>query len=212
MSPRTPRQFEEIREEKRSLIMDTALLHFANNGYHATTINNIARHAGISKGLMYFYFKSKEDLLAAIIEKSVAEVYTYFDTNRDNFLTEEEFEYFIRKAARLINEKQSFWRLFFQVLLQKEVREQFMANFLGTESLLRAGSDLKNADFISRIMIVLTDYFERKKQRKEPGYDPFLDMNMFLLTLKGFALTFLYIEEEDEYFEKCISGIISLYK
>jgi len=71
---------------------------------------------------------------------------------------------------------------------------------------------LKNADFISRIMIVLTDYFERKKQRKEPGYDPFLDMNMFLLTLKGFALTFLYIEEEDEYFEKCISGIISLYK
>ena len=192
--------------------MDTALLHFANNGYHATTINNIARHAGISKGLMYFYFKSKEDLLAAIIEKSVAEVYTYFDTNRDNFLTEEEFEYFIRKAARLINEKQSFWRLFFQVLLQKEVREQFMANFLGTESLLRAGSDLKNADFISRIMIVLTDYFERKKQRKEPGYDPFLDMNMFLLTLKGFALTFLYIEEEDEYFEKCISGIISLYK
>jgi len=212
MSPRTPRQLEEIREEKRSLIMDTALLHFANNGYHATTINNIARHAGISKGLMYFYFKSKEDLLAAIIEKSVAEVYTYFDTNRDNFLTEEEFEYFIRKAARLINEKQSFWRLFFQVLLQKEVREQFMANFLGTESLLRAGSDLKNADFISRIMIVLTDYFERKKQRKEPGYDPFLDMNMFLLTLKGFALTFLYIEEEDEYFEKCISGIISLYK
>ena len=60
MSPRTPQQFEEIREEKMTLIMDIALEHFANEGYHTTTINHIARHAGISKGLMYNYFESKE--------------------------------------------------------------------------------------------------------------------------------------------------------
>ncbi len=192
--------------------MHTALFHFANNGYHATTITHLAKHAGISKGLMYIYFKSKEDLLAAIIEKSVAEVYDYFDTDRDDFLTEDEFEYFIRKGARLLNEKQSFWRLFFQVLLQKEVREQFMNNFLGTESLLRAGNDFKDGSFISRIMKVMTEYFERKKKIKGPDYDPYLDLNMFLLTLKGFAITFIYVEEDDEYFEKCISGIIALYK
>ena len=44
MSPRTPLQFEEIREEKRNLIMDTALEHFAREGFHATTINHIAKH------------------------------------------------------------------------------------------------------------------------------------------------------------------------
>ena len=71
MSPRTPKQFEEIREEKKTLIMDVALEHFANEGYHNTTINHIAKHAGISKGLMYNYFESKEELLAEIINRSM---------------------------------------------------------------------------------------------------------------------------------------------
>ena len=70
MSPRTPKQFMEIREEKKTLIMDVALEHFANEGYFTTTINHIARHAGISKGLMYNYFESKEELLTEIINRS----------------------------------------------------------------------------------------------------------------------------------------------
>jgi AcrR family transcriptional regulator len=49
MSPRTPKQFKEIREEKMTLIMDAALQHFAVEGYFSTTINHIAKHAGISK-------------------------------------------------------------------------------------------------------------------------------------------------------------------
>jgi AcrR family transcriptional regulator len=212
MSPRTQRQFKEIREEKRSLIMDTALVHFANKGYHATTIDHLAKHAGISKGLMYNYFKSKEDLLLAIIEKSVGEVYNYFDTDRDNYLSEDEFEFFIRKAARLLNEKQSFWRLFFQVLLQNEVREQFLDTFLGTESLLKSGKDFKEGLFISKIMRIITEYFERKTNTRGPDYDPYLDLNMFILTLKGFAITYIYMDQDDEYFEKCVNSIIALYK
>lgn len=212
MSPRTQQQFEEIREEKRSLIIETALVHFANKGYHATTIDHLAKHAGISKGLMYHYFKSKEDLLLAIIEKSVSEVYSYFDTDRDNYLSEDEFEFFIRKATRLLNEKQSFWRLFFQVLIQNEVREQFMNTFLGTESLLKSGKDFKDGIFISKIMKIITEYFERKKKTRGPDYDPYLDLNMFMLTLKGFAITYIYMENDDEYLEKCVNSIITLYK
>ena len=75
MSPRTSQQFQEMREEKMTLIMDVALEHFANEGYFRTTISHIARHAGISKGLMYNYFESKEALLRAIVHKSVNEVY-----------------------------------------------------------------------------------------------------------------------------------------
>ena len=105
MSPRTTRQFEEIREEKRTLIMDSALEHFAKEGYHATTITHIAKHAGISKGLMYNYFESKEALLRAIIERSVKEVLNYFDTNRDGYLSEDEFEFFVRKIGILLRQK-----------------------------------------------------------------------------------------------------------
>ena len=96
MSPRTPQQFREIREEKMTLIMDVALEHFSNIGFHATTINHIAKHAGISKGLLYNYFKSKEDLLAAILNRSLTDIYNDFDSDHDGTLTGDEFERFIR--------------------------------------------------------------------------------------------------------------------
>jgi AcrR family transcriptional regulator len=105
MSPRTPHQFQEIRDEKRALIMAVALEHFANEGYFKTTIIHIARHAGISKGLMYNYFTSKEELLIAIINKSIEDIAQYFDPNRDGYLSEDEFEMFIRKLFSLIRKK-----------------------------------------------------------------------------------------------------------
>src|SRR5512146_1450712 len=108
MSPRSPRQFQEIREEKMALIMDVALEHFANEGFYRTTISHIARHAGISKGLMYNYFESKEALLKAIIHRSVNEIYLNMDTNRDGYLSEEEFGLFVRKLNLLLKEKRYF--------------------------------------------------------------------------------------------------------
>ena len=213
MSPRSSKRIKELREEKMTLIMDVALNHFANHGFKATTINHIAQHAGISKGLMYNYFKSKEDLLASIIEKSVSELYDYFDVNRDGYLTQEEFEFFIRKAARVLNEKQPFWRLFFQVLLQNEVRINFMNSFLGTESLITFPQSFSKESFISQIMRIITDYFIRKKTSRGPDYDPYLELNMFLITLKGFAITYIYTEEEnDEYFDKTVNYIIDIFK
>ncbi len=213
MSPRTPKQYEEIREEKKTLIMDVALYLFANEGFYATTINNIAKHAGISKGLMYNYFESKEDLLSAIIERSVSEIYKHFDLNRDGYLTEDEFEFFIRKISRILNEKQTFWRLFFQVLMQNEVREKFLNSFLGTESLLKSAKEYKEGFFISNIMKIITEYFVRKKTTRGNDYDPYLELNMFILTLKGFAITYIYIDQDEEiYYEKTINRIIELYK
>jgi AcrR family transcriptional regulator len=213
MSPRTRQQFDDIREEKKSFIMDIALFLFANKGFHATTITNIAKHAGISKGLLYNYFESKEDLLSAIIGRSVSEIYKYFDLNRDGYLTEDEFEYFIRKLGRTLNEKQSFWRLFFQVLLQSEVREQFLNSFIETESMVRSGKELKEGIFISNLMRIITEYFVRKKKNRDSEYDPYLELNMFMLTLKGFALTYIYMDEDDDaYFNKTVERIIALYK
>jgi len=213
MSPKTNIQFDNIREEKKSLIMDVALLLFANNGFHATTIASIAKSAGISKGLIYNYFEGKENLLASIIERSVSEIYKYFDLNRDGYLTEDEFEYFIRKLGKALNEKQEFWRLIFQVLMQSEVRDQFLNSFLETESLVRPGKEPKNGKFISDFMKILTEYFVRKTKNRGSDYDPYLEFNMFLLTLKGFAVTYIYMtENDDSYFDKTIETIIALYK
>ena len=213
MSPRTPRQFEEIREEKRALIMDTALEHFAKEGYHATTINHIAQHAGISKGLMYNYFKSKDDLLKAIIERSVMEIYQDFDINRDGYLSEDEFEYFVRRISAILKEKRSFWRLFVQILMQSDVRKQFLNSFLGSESLIKSGIKPREDLFASRIMKMITDYFMRKKIIKGDNYNPMLEIQMFLITIKGFAITAIYADDSEEIdYENEVNKIIELFK
>lgn len=213
MSPRTSKQYEEIREEKIALIMDTALEHFANEGYFSATINHIARHAGISKGLMYNYFESKEALLKAIMSKSIAEVLNYFDIDRDGYLSEEEFEFFIRKINVMLKEKRSFWRLLFQLMMQNDVREQFLKSFAGTDSREQSGT-LPGLDLpASRSMNMIADYFIRRKEMKGEGYDPEIELRMFLITIKGFAMTSIYADDgEDDNNEKAINRIIELYK
>ncbi|HSL89147.1 MAG TPA: helix-turn-helix domain-containing protein, partial [Ignavibacteriaceae bacterium] len=65
--PRTKGQFEAIRKESRQKILDAALEVFAKQGYHSATVDAITKTAGISKGLMYNYFKSKEDVLQELM-------------------------------------------------------------------------------------------------------------------------------------------------
>jgi AcrR family transcriptional regulator len=56
-------------EERRLQILDISLSVFASNGFKGTSIKDIAEAAGISQGLMYHYFPSKESLLEATVEQ-----------------------------------------------------------------------------------------------------------------------------------------------
>lgn len=213
MSPRTQQQFEDIREEKRNLIMRVALEHFAKEGYHNTTISHIAKHANISKGLMYNYFESKEELLSEIINRSVDEISMYFDPDNDGYLSEEEFDLFIRKLFIIFREKLSFWRLFYQFLMQKDVRDQFLGSHLRTDNNVHSVYESSSNEFISRMGTMLKEYFIRKKERKSQEYDPILDLNMFIYTIEGFGLVTAYMDEVDElYYNRTIDKIIDLYK
>ncbi|MFC1513714.1 TetR/AcrR family transcriptional regulator [candidate division KSB1 bacterium] len=51
-----------VKKEKRSLILDTAYKLFIEKGYKSVTTREIAKFAGVSKGVLYHYFESKEDL------------------------------------------------------------------------------------------------------------------------------------------------------
>lgn len=56
----------EKAEEKRDIIFQAAVKVFARKGYHEGTIADIAREAGISYGLVYNYFKNKEDIVITL--------------------------------------------------------------------------------------------------------------------------------------------------
>jgi len=60
---------ERSDRDKRRQIIDGACRVFLEHGFDAASMGAIAREAGVSKGTLYVYFKSKEDLFEAIIEE-----------------------------------------------------------------------------------------------------------------------------------------------
>jgi AcrR family transcriptional regulator len=172
MSPRTPQQLEEIRKDRKQAIMNTALEEFASHGYDGTSISMIAKKTGVSKGLMYNYFKSKEDLLASIMAVGFEEMLPLIDPNKDGVLTKKEFIYLIDESFRLMKEKISFYRLYFSLIMQPSVSKLFA----------------KELNRIAEPFIKLfVDYFEKKGSK-----DPLLEAIMVGALLDGIGFNYAF--------------------
>src|SRR5690348_1511071 len=61
-----PKVVPEYKEEAKSRILEAANKVFAEKGYHEATMDDIAKRLGVSKGAIYLYFPSKEDLFEAM--------------------------------------------------------------------------------------------------------------------------------------------------
>jgi TetR/AcrR family transcriptional regulator, fatty acid metabolism regulator protein len=59
--------------DKREAILRAATTVFAHNGYFNSKVADIAREAGVADGTVYLYFKSKEEILHSIFDRSVDE-------------------------------------------------------------------------------------------------------------------------------------------
>lgn len=76
---------------KKQLIMEKALDLFAKQGFEATSVQQITEHCGISKGSFYLSFKSKDELILALIDHFMMQItsdidYTVRNTNDDKKL------------------------------------------------------------------------------------------------------------------------------
>lgn len=72
MNTQTER-FKKMRESSRVHILSSAVDTFIKNTYPNTTIKNIAKDAGISIGLLYRYFDSKQSLFEEILREAIAD-------------------------------------------------------------------------------------------------------------------------------------------
>ncbi|MCU0369807.1 MAG: TetR/AcrR family transcriptional regulator [Bacteroidales bacterium] len=169
--PRTEEQFEEIREQKINLIMQTALELFANEGYYLTSISRIAKKAGISKGLMYNYFNSKEELVLALIDKSIEKLTESIDPDQDGFLTEAEFEFHVNENFRILVENTDYWKLYFSMMMQPAVFKLVTGKF---------------PDLLPHYKDVIEDYFRRKGVP-----DPKIEATCFDAMLDGIFLNYV---------------------
>ncbi len=67
------------KDERRQQILDAAFLAFSENGYAKTTMDDIVRRSGLSKGTLYWHFKNKEELFVATLVSTFKEFDTMLD-------------------------------------------------------------------------------------------------------------------------------------
>ena len=64
-------RYQRRKQDRPQEITEAAFGAFAENGFTATKVEDVARRAGVSKGLLYVYFKTKEELFKAVIRSVV---------------------------------------------------------------------------------------------------------------------------------------------
>jgi len=102
---------------------------FGREGFYNTSISSIAQKAGISKGLMYNYFGSKEVLLRSIVLEGIQEMLESFDINKDGELTRKELLYFVDQLFSLLKSKTLYWKLYFSIVVQPQVSRIISSDF-----------------------------------------------------------------------------------
>lgn len=68
---------EEKNQLTRSKILDHAKIEFAGHGYEAASLNTVCQNGNLSKGIIYHYFKSKDDLYLACLENCLQRLNAY---------------------------------------------------------------------------------------------------------------------------------------
>jgi AcrR family transcriptional regulator len=94
---------DERRDLRRDHILDVARDAFLAEGYAATSMSSIAVRLGGSKGTLYNYFKSKEDLFGAVMQRQCAELAeTLFDVAHEGANPRERLEHLARGFLNLL--------------------------------------------------------------------------------------------------------------
>ncbi|MDQ0230335.1 TetR/AcrR family transcriptional regulator [Metabacillus malikii] len=97
---------------KKQLIMEKALELFAEQGFEATSVQQITEHCGISKGAFYLSFKSKDELIFALIDHFVTEITTTIDYTVKNGEYSNLLYDFFYSSFHLIDKHSNFAKIF----------------------------------------------------------------------------------------------------
>lgn len=71
LTEQTPKR-ERRKESRPGELLDAALDLFVEKGFSATRVEEVAARAGVSKGTLFLYFQSKEDLFKAVVRENIA--------------------------------------------------------------------------------------------------------------------------------------------
>ena len=169
--PKTPEQFATIRSERREAILQAALRVFAEEGYHSASISKVSKAAGVSKGLMYNYFESKEELLKILIGSLLDEENDRAMEVLRKPMSDETMTELIRMGAEILKKNPMQWKLYLSMSNQPEVVEIIKERFSPDQVL-----------WLNKLI----EYFTSKGVE-----DPMNEVQFFASTMLGMKISYL---------------------
>lgn len=85
----------DVSEERKNQILDAAMTVFLNRGFDKARMDDIVEEAGISKGGVYWYFKSKDQIISGVFDRLVAREFERFTNNQNQFYNATEKLFFL---------------------------------------------------------------------------------------------------------------------
>jgi AcrR family transcriptional regulator len=145
-------------------ILKAAVKLFAKQGYHQTSTSDIANAAGVSKGLMYNYFESKDALLVAIMEHASKDMFAIADTMAVSSSYEESLRAFLAEFGRSLKKHKTFFAFHLSLIAQPDLKaiiNDHLQNrvqhlLTATQSLFKK-TGVSNADMIAHRFIAELD-------------------------------------------------------
>jgi AcrR family transcriptional regulator len=155
-----------MKAESRSAIVAAALELFAKKGFSATTTDQIAKKARVSKGLIFTHFPTKQDILLAIINEEFDRLLPSSYENNDAQSPKERFVFLVDSWMDMLKNKPLLVRLTLQLNLDDEYRKlmrkkgkQYVEIYFDRmrDLLIQLGS--KNPDLDSYLLSMVFDGF-----------------------------------------------------
>ena len=158
-----------VKETRKKQIKDAALKLFSEKGFHNTTMAEIALAAGVGKGTLYWYWKSKEELAFSLVSDMLSAFLALIEETRDcegNII--KRLEKLAQRVADLYQQEKEYCRLLLKFRADRhytfnpEYIEQVMSYYVrmrsAIASLIEQGiksGEFRNVDFQFMAFIIL---------------------------------------------------------
>lgn len=105
--------------QSREKILHAAIGEFGSNGYDKASLNAALAQSGISKGLVYHYFKNKDELYLSCVKSCFEALMEYLETNCTNSSQSDlRLEEYFDARQRFFTENPLYIRIFFNAVIQ----------------------------------------------------------------------------------------------
>lgn len=145
-----PKISDEAKQQRKKRILDAALECFSTKGYYASTVDDIVKFCGLSKGAVYNYFKSKEEIFLSLLEERNERVMEKLKEELAVISSPlEKLKHWIHSDIPYDAKKKKFMHVHIESWLyasdapdvQRVLKERFDASFQLTEDIIRQGQE-----------------------------------------------------------------------